>query len=286
MNLEGYLQKQAALVDRHLAKFLPKGKSKLEKAMRYTVFAGGKRFRPILILATAEIFGKSPREVMGAACAVEIIHTFTLIHDDLPALDDSDMRRGQASCHKVFGEDIAILAGDALNTLAFKIIATSCKPTKVAQVSVELSSALLRVVEGQVLDLESEGKKINLNQLRKIHLLKTASMIQACLKMAAILCNARDKEIKALSSYATHLGLAFQISDDILDVVSSSKVLGKPTGADKILSKATYPSIVGLRKAESLVERNYLKAISSLEIFGKKAGLLKILADFVIRRKA
>lgn len=285
MNLESYLKRQADLVDKNLKRLLPKGSSRLNRAMRYSLLAGGKRFRPVLVLAAAEMLGARGKEVLGTACAAEMLHTFTLIHDDLPAMDDSDLRRGMPSCHKAFGEDIAILAGDALNELAFKVIAENCKATKAAQVTAELSSALLNVVEGQVLDLEAEGRKVGLSRLKKIHLLKTASFIKTCARVGGVLANAKESQIKALGLYGSHLGLAFQIADDILDVVSSSQALGKPAQADKCLSKATYPSILGLRKAEALARKHHLAAISALKVFGKKAEALTGLADFVIRRK-
>jgi len=273
-------------IDQQLRKLLPKDNSSLARAMRYSVFAGGKRFRPILCLEAARICGGSTSSALPAACALEMIHTFTLIHDDLPAMDNSDLRRGKPTCHKVFGEDIAILAGDALNTMAFEVIAKHCKTDKVANVSAELSDALLKVVKGQVLDLESEGKRITLKQLEKIHLLKTAALIEAAVRIGAILANAREAQVEALTKYARHLGLAFQITDDILDVTSERKTLGKPTKADQKAKKATYPGILGLEKARSLAENHNKKALKGLKSFGKRADKLRKLANFVIRRKA
>lgn len=276
------MQKQ---VNRALERYVPKD-GKLFKAMRYSVFAGGKRFRPTLTLLVSEILGGKTKEVMPAACAIEMIHTFTLIHDDLPAMDNSDLRRGKPACHKVFSEALAILAGDALNTLAFETIARYCPPAKAHLVSKELASALLKVVKGQVLDLESEGKKINLKKLKEIHLNKTAALIEACVKIGAILANARKKELRALSRYGRNLGLAFQIADDILDVTSSAVKLGKPAKADAKKLKSTYPSIAGLFKAQMIAKRYIKRALAAVEIIGKKAKLLKQLAYYTVRREA
>jgi len=273
------------LIDKELRLFLPRDNSKISKAMRYSIFAGGKRFRPRLMIEAALCCGGNIKDVLPAACAVEMVHTFTLIHDDLPAMDNSDLRRGKPTCHKVFGEDIAILAGNALNTLAFEVIAKNIKLTKVPQIVAELSEALIKVVRGQELDLSAEGKKISLRQLETIHLLKTAALIEASVRIGAVIANARDAQIDALTGYARHLGLAFQIADDILDEVSSRSVLGKPAGADQRSKKATYPSILGLKAALQLAEQNKNEAISNLKIFKNKAEILIMIADFAVRRK-
>lgn len=260
-------------VDRALKKYLPK-KGKLAAAMRYSVFAGGKRFRPILCLATARVLGSNYKTVMPFACAVELIHTFTLIHDDLPAMDNADLRRGKPTCHKVFGEDLAILAGDALNTLAFKIISNyphACR---------ELAAALLEVVEGQVSDLRTK-KKLTLKQLLFIHKKKTAALLRACVRGSAFICGAKSREIKALTRFAEHLGLAFQIKDDILDATSTSKTLGKPAGAD--VSKG-FPYLLGLKKSIKMAEQEKEKALKCLKAFGRKANFLRVLANYVIER--
>src|SRR3989339_902248 len=255
------------IINSELNKLLPR-KGKLAKAMRYSVFAGGKRFRPLLCLATAQMLGSSPKKVLPYACAVEMIHTFTLIHDDLPAMDNSDLRRGKPTCHKVFGEDIALLAGDALNTLAFEIIAKYCDPKKVAQVSADLGNGLIKVVRGQVLDLESEDKKISLKTLKNIHLLKTAALIESSLRIGAILGGASSSDIEALSNYGRHLGLAFQIADDILDVTAKSSDLGKPSGLDAVNKKSTYVSLLGLDKAKKMSYLESQLAVKALNRFG------------------
>jgi len=256
------------LVSEALNKYLPK-KGKLAKAMRYSVFAGGKRFRPQVCLATAKALGKNPKKVLPIACAIEMLHTFTLIHDDLPAMDNSDLRRGKLTCHKKFDEATAILAGDALNTLAFEILA---KETKNAQVVEEVASALMKVVYGQVLDMEAEGKKISYKQLIEIHENKTAALLVACVRACAIHLNASKKQLKALTDYAKHLGLAFQITDDILDATSSREKLGKPVGADV---KKGFPYVVGLNKSRELASLEIKKAFSALKMFRKRAQELE-----------
>jgi geranylgeranyl diphosphate synthase type II len=275
---------ETKLIDRALDKYLPKN-GKLARAMRYSVFAGGKRFRPILMLEAAKVCGGKTSAVMPAACAVEMIHTFTLIHDDLPAMDDSDLRRGKPTCHKVFGEDIAVLAGDALNTWAFKVIAKYCPPKAAARVADELGEGLMKVVIGQVLDLEAEGKRSSYQQLKNIHLNKTAALIESSVRMGAILSQASKAKIKALTDYARNLGLAFQITDDILDVTSSQKVLGKPSRLDQSRRKATYPSILGLKRAQALAIRHQKLAQASLKLFGSQAKVLNQIAEFAVRRE-
>jgi geranylgeranyl diphosphate synthase type II len=260
-------------IDRELQRCLPR-KGTLAKAMRYSVFAGGKRFRPLLCLAAAKALGCKERKVFPFACAVELVHTFTLIHDDLPAMDNSDFRRGKPTCHKVFGEDIAILAGDALNTLAFGIISGYPEVVK------ELSEALIMVVEGQVADLASEKKKINLKELVSIHRKKTGALLRACVRGSAHICQASPRKVSALSSYAEHLGLAFQIADDILDVTSTREKIGKPVGAD--VSKG-FPFVIGLAKSKNLMKEEKNKAIAALAGFGSSAeALVSIVEQYVL----
>jgi len=245
--------------------------------MRYCVFAGGKRFRPFLCLATARALESAEKKIIPFACAVELVHTFTLVHDDLPAMDNADFRRGKLTCHKIFGQALAILAGDALNTLAFKII------SDFPPASFELSKALLEVVEGQVADLQlKKDQKISLSHLRSIHHLKTAALLKACVCGSALIGGAPAVKIKALAVYAKHLGLAFQIADDILDVTSTRKEIGKPVGAD---SGKGFPHLVGLEKSIILAEKERLRAIAALRNFNKKADLLREIAEYVIKRK-
>lgn len=261
-----------------LNKQLPRG-SELASAMRYSVEAGGKRFRPKLCLATAGALGKNPKKIMPIAAAIEMLHTFTLVHDDLPAMDNSDLRRGRPTCHKRYGESTAILAGDALNTLAFEVLARETKNPKVIE---EIAHALMEVVNGQIMDIASEGKRIKLKTLQAIHKKKTAALLRACVRATAIQLKAGPRQIRALTSFAEHLGLAFQIADDILDATSTKEKLGKPAKADL---KKGYPYIVGLEKAKQMAVQEKAKALSALSIFGKKADDLRDLAEYVLSRK-
>jgi geranylgeranyl diphosphate synthase type II len=272
--LEELLSEGKKKVERELNKYLPKGQG-LVTAMRYSVFAGGKRLRPILCLATAEVFGTPAEKVLSFACAVELIHTFTLVHDDLPAMDNSDWRRGNPTSHKVFGEAAAILAGDALSTLAFKITADQPAAAKI------LAEALLKVVEGQAVDICSAQKKLTIKELKDIHQWKTAALLSACVCGSAVICGASPAKVKALADYADHLGLAFQVADDILDVTSTKAKLGKPVKAD--IGKG-FPHLIGLEKSRVLAEEEKNKAISALKSFGPKADVLRKMADYVIER--
>jgi len=250
-------------------------KGKLAKAMYYSVFADGKRFRPLLCLATAQALGGQVRKVLPYACAVEFVHTFTLIHDDLPAMDNADFRRGRPSCHKIFGEAVAILAGDALNTLAFWIISSYPEASK------ELAAALLKVVQGQVLDLETTGQKLSFSSLKDIHRLKTAALLEACVRGSALICKASPSQLKALTKYAQHLGLAFQIVDDLLDVTATQEELGKPAKAD---FQKGFPYLVGVDKARKMAEEERQKALAALKKFGKEADFLRSLLELAVRR--
>jgi len=275
LGIEALLSGGKKRIDRELDRYLPR-KGKLAKAMRYSVFAGGKRFRPVLCLATAKVLGRPEKKVLPFACAVELIHTFTLIHDDLPAMDNSDFRRGKPACHKVFGEAAAILAGDALNTLAFEIIADQPAAAR------ELARALLTVVEGQAVDIESKKRKVSLADLKKIHSWKTAALFKACVRGSALICGASAAQIKALTKYAEHLGLAFQIADDILDVTATAEKIGKPVKAD--IGKG-FPRLIGLEKSRTLAEQEKIKAISALKSFGGKADALRKIAEFYVLSK-
>ena len=274
------------LFDKRLKQFLPTDNSSLSKAMRYSVMAGGKRFRPYIALQAAKLFKKNIEDVVPAAAAIEMIHTFTLIHDDLPCMDDSDLRRGVLTCHNVFGEDIALLAGDALNTLAFEIIAKYCDPKKSTEAIRALSEGLIQVVRGQVVDLESEGKKISVSQLRNMHALKTAALIEASLYIGGFLAGGAHEALKKLVSYGHSLGLAFQIADDILDVTAKSAKLGKPAGIDAVNKKSTYVSILGLKKAREMATKEGVLALKALKSFGSKADSLNSLVDLVIKRES
>jgi geranylgeranyl diphosphate synthase type II len=260
--------------------------------MRYSVQAGGKRLRPILVIAGAESVGGVAEQVMETACALEMIHTYSLIHDDLPAMDNDDYRRGMLTNHKVFGEAIAILAGDALLTLAFRLVAANAaavaQPTVVARVVEEIADAAGTdgMVGGQLVDIESEGKVISAEQLDYIHLRKTAALIRASLRVGALLVGGTAAQVEAISRAGQSLGLAFQIVDDILDVEGNLAELGKSAGSDERKQKATYPALHGLptskRRARELIDETK----RMLEPLGTAADPIRTLADFVLERRS
>lgn len=287
-----YLKTTAAEVDRALDKFLPAEKiapQTIHKAMRYSVFAGGKRLRPILCLAAAEACGGDPEKAIAAACAVEVLHTYSLVHDDLPCMDDDDLRRGRPTCHKVFGDGMAVLCGDALLTEAFLILAqTPGTPRYKADSFIKelaLTSGSRLLIGGQVMDLEGEGKDLSKAQLILIHKAKTAALLTTSLRLGAMAVNATPAKLEALSTFGQCLGLAFQIIDDILDVTQSTEVLGKTAGKDANVAKATYPAIVGLEKSRKEAAALTKKAMAALEVFGKKADRLHQIADFLVVRE-
>ena len=262
----------------------------IHQAMRYSVFAGGKRIRPILCLEAARIFSNSTREALPAACALEFIHTYSLIHDDLPALDNDDLRRGRPTCHKQFGEAMAILAGDGLLTRAFEVLAS-------AAASAEQRAALVReiataagtvdgMVGGQVADLEAGGKPIDAEMLEYIHRSKTAALIRASVVAGAITGGASAKDTERLRRFGENIGLAFQVVDDILDVEESSATLGKTAGKDQSQQKATYPALYGLEKSRETAQALVARAHAELEPFGERAKRLHELADYLVMRRA
>ena len=292
MDIAAYLTGRTKLVDRALGRFLPKESVKpvtIHKAMRYSIFAGGKRLRPVLALAAAEACGGTLDDALPAACAVECIHTYSLIHDDLPCMDDDDLRRGRPTNHKVFGDGIAVLAGDALLTVAFEILAQSA-PSKrygtAAQIT-ELAhaSGSRWLVGGQVADLEGEGKKLTGSGLQYIHRCKTAALLTASIRLGAMSANATPAQLKALTTFGQSVGLAFQIIDDILDVTQSSEKLGKTAGKDVHSQKATYPAVFGLEKSRKEAHRLTSTAHRSLAILGGKGGDLRRLADYLLARE-
>jgi geranylgeranyl diphosphate synthase type II len=295
-DLEAYLQERRRLVDAALDGFLPSEDTRppsVHRAMRYSVLAGGKRLRPILVIAGAEVVGASPSAVMPTACAMELIHTYSLIHDDLPAMDDDDYRRGRLTNHKVFGDAIAILAGDALLTYAFQLVAQNAAvpgvdPKVVCDVVAEIAEAAgtVGMVGGQVVDIESEGKTITAEELEYIHVHKTAALLRASLSVGARLGGADAAALAAVADAGQSLGLAFQIVDDILDVEGSLETLGKTAGSDERKQKVTYPALHGIeasrREARRLIERTK----SRLSVFGARSAPLCALADFVVERKS
>lgn len=259
------------------------------EAMRHSLLSGGKRFRPVLLLVTAEVFGANPLDIIPAACAIEFVHTYSLIHDDLPSIDDDATRRGRPTCHIVFGEDIAILAGDGLFAEAFYLLAEKQmvdNPNKIVRVIKELSDASgsRGMIGGQVLDVLSTGKKIDTDTLEFIHTHKTGKLIRASCRIGAILAGASADELKAVSDYAEYLGLAFQITDDILDIVGETTSLGKEPGSDERKKKATFPSIFGLDRSRELAKEAVSGAKKALKSIDKNVSPLINLADFVYER--
>ncbi len=278
-------------VNASLDHFLPPATMKpatIHKAMRYSLFAGGKRMRPALCLAAAAACGGRDADAMPLACAVECIHTYSLIHDDLPAMDDDDFRRGKPTNHKVFGEGIAVLAGDALLTQAFEIVAKSKGWPRYSHQKLVLelaaASGSLQLIAGQVADLEGEGKKTSAEQLKYIHERKTSALLCCSVRLGGMSANCTPAQLAALTKFGYNVGLAFQIIDDILDVTQTSEQLGKTAGKDTKAQKATYPSIVGMEKSQKLAAELTGRAFASLKIFGKRGAALEALADYLLRR--
>ena len=284
-NFKEYLQKKRVIIERALDSFLPDEKvepKSLHKAMRYSVFAGGKRLRPILAIASFEAVGGRDKKILPVACALEMIHTYSLIHDDLPCMDNDDLRRGKPTLHKVYGEGMAVLAGDALHALAFELLLKAKNPQVVLEVTKAIGTE--GMIGGQVKDLEAEGKKVSLKQVEYIHTHKTGKLLRASVRAGAILGGADKKTLLALTYYAERFGLAFQIVDDILDVVGKEEEIGKKRGSDKANSKATYPKVAGLEKSKSL-SRNLLKqAKVKLNILKEKNWIFEKLVDYVYDR--
>jgi geranylgeranyl diphosphate synthase, type II len=293
MNLREYLACQQRLVDAELDRLVPPETTPPEtihRAMRYSLFAGGKRIRPILCMEAARAVAGSPDGIAAAACALELIHTYSLIHDDLPALDNDDYRRGKLTNHKVFGDAMAILAGDALLTLAFQVLAELDAPEdRKGRLVAELATASGTVggmIGGQVADLEGEGKTPNPQLLETIHRAKTGALLRASLRMGAIYTGASADQYDALSRYGEHVGLAFQIVDDILDVEESSEALGKTAGKDAQQHKITFPAVYGLAESHRMAEEECARAHAVLARFGERAVRLHELADHIVRRKS
>jgi len=292
MTLAEYLAHQQDRIDRALRRWVPEESAhpeSIHKAMRYSLFAGGKRLRPILCMAAAEAVSDSPVGIESAACALELIHTYSLIHDDLPALDNDDLRRGRPTCHKVFGEAIAILTGDALLTLAFQVLSQiECAPERKVRLMEELATAAGTVggmIGGQVSDLEGEGKPPDAALLETIHRSKTGALLRASLRMGGIYAGAGQDQFNALSCYGEHVGLAFQIVDDLLDVEQSSEALGKTAGKDAQQNKITFPAVYGLEQSRRMAERERLAAHLALRPLNDRAERLRELADLIVQRK-
>jgi geranylgeranyl diphosphate synthase type II len=293
MKLPAFFEEDRQAVEQALERLLP-GEStpppSIHRAMRYSVFAGGKRVRPILCLEAARIFSEDIASALTAGCALEFIHTYSLIHDDLPALDNDDLRRGQPTCHKQFGEAGAILAGDALLTLAFQTLAEArLAPERRVAAIQEVSRAAGTVrgmVGGQVADLEAEGKTIQPEMLEYIHRSKTAALIRACVVTGAICGGAGEADVERLRRFGESVGWAFQVVDDILDVEESSAALGKTAGKDQAQKKATYPALFGLEKSREFADKLIRDAIAELSPYGERASRLRQLAEFLAARRA
>jgi geranylgeranyl diphosphate synthase type II len=292
MDLKRYLIARQKEVDRALDRFLPKASvppATIHKAMRYSLFAGGKRLRPILCLAAAEACGGKTSAALPLACAVECIHTYSLIHDDLPSMDNDDLRRGRATCHKVFGDGIAILAGDALLTIAFEIATHARAATRydLRHIFCEITTAAgsQKLIAGQVADLEAEGRRINRSQLRYIHENKTAALLTASVRLGAMAANASAEQLAAITAFGRALGLAFQVIDDILDVTQTSEKLGKSAGKDVTAKKATYPAVIGLEKSRAEANRLTSRADAALANFGRSADWLREIAKHLLARE-
>jgi geranylgeranyl diphosphate synthase, type II len=290
-DLQNFLASRSAVVNRALSRFLPRATTRpatIHKAMRYSLFAGGKRLRPALCLAAAAACGGREAAALPLACAVECIHTYSLVHDDLPAMDNDDYRRGKLTNHKVFGEGIAVLAGDALLTQAFEIGA-KCQgwpryPHR--QIILELAQAAgsLQLIAGQVADLEAERKRISARELRFIHERKTSALLCCSVRLGGMSANCTASQLQALTRFGYHVGLAFQVIDDILDVTQTSAKLGKTAGKDSKSQKATYPSIVGLERSRQIAAELTLQAFEALMPFRGQALALEALAEFLLKR--
>ena len=295
MDLKDYLKKRCELVDQALERFLPEASelpASLHGSMRYSVFAGGKRVRPVLMLAACETAGGDLAAAIPAACAMEMIHTYSLIHDDLPAMDDDDFRRGNPTNHKVYGEATAILAGDALLTEAFILLSREGQggdPAARLRVIQEIATASgsRGMVGGQVVDMESEGKgDIDLATLSYIHTHKTGALIRASVRAGAILGGADAESLAALTRYGDAIGLAFQIADDILDVEGTTEELGKDAGSDQARGKATYPALVGLEASKARARELVQMALDALTRFDERAEPLRAIASYIVKRKS
>jgi geranylgeranyl pyrophosphate synthase len=268
--------------------FEPKG---IHRAIRWSVFAGGKRFRPSLLLATGQELGAGEDVLLDTACALELIHTYSLVHDDLPSMDDDDLRRGRPTCHIRFGEATAILAGDALQSLAFQTIASDEKLS--SGVRVRLTSEIARasatphgMVAGQAYDLAAEAREVSGDELERIHRLKTGALIVASTRSGAIIAGAKDAELEALTRYSVALGLLFQITDDLLDVTATAEDLGKTPGKDARSRKATYPALYGLDATRERAQAAYTEALSALDEIERPMPLLRAIAGLILERRA
>ncbi|QTA92833.1 polyprenyl synthetase family protein [Desulfonema magnum] len=289
-DLNSYLTSKNKQINNALNEILKQDSTRISAAMRYSLMAGGKRIRPVLCIAGAEAVGGKAEDVLTAACAIEMIHTYSLIHDDLPAMDDDDLRRGKPTCHIAYDEATGILTGDALLTLAFQVLSsdsTGHHASKLLKVINILTRAVgyKGMIEGQMRDVASEGVELDSAALEKIHALKTGALIEASVTSGAILGRGTAREIEHLRIYAKNIGLAFQVMDDILNIEGDPAVLGKAVGTDKIREKSTYPSVMGIEKSKQAAKNMINNALQSLDIFDSKSDPLRALATYIITRK-
>lgn len=292
VEIDTYLKQRRAEIDAALDRFLPSADTQpatLHAAMRHSMFAGGKRLRPILTLAATEACGGNPDHAMGVACAVECVHTYSLIHDDLPCMDNDDFRRGHPTCHKVYGDAIALLAGDAMQPLAFELLLQSTPGKGYTQIdfvrALATAASSQWLVGGQVMDLQAEGKLVSFEHLKTIHQGKTMAMLTVCLKLGGMCGGASEEQLASLVKFGQTSGLAFQIIDDILDVTQTSEKLGKTAGKDEASEKSTYPRILGLEASRDEAHRLTKEAHDALEIFGENGNHLRALADHLLERE-
>jgi geranylgeranyl diphosphate synthase type II len=293
-DLKKYIQKKSEAVNDTLAQVLQNSQQDetINQAMKYSLMAGGKRIRPALCLAASEAVGGNPADAMMAACAMEMIHTYSLIHDDLPAMDDDQLRRGKPTCHVAFGEATAILAGDALLTMAFEILASvpfengvqAAKWLQVIRI-IAIAAGARGMIQGQMLDIAAEGRRLSVSDLESMHLLKTGALIEASLQCGALLANANQAQQGHLKTYARNIGLAFQVADDILNVEGNPALMGKAVGTDRLNQKNTYPSLLGLDASKQFAQKLIRQALQALEAFDNKADPLRALATYIIERK-
>jgi geranylgeranyl diphosphate synthase, type II len=293
VNLQQFVVETRSLVDTALDRILPPESvppATVHAAIRWSVFAGGKRFRPLLLIAAGKTFGASHEFLIDTACALEMIHTYSLIHDDLPSMDNDDLRRGRATCHVRFGEATAILAGDALQTLAFKTVSEdeNLSPGKRVLLMLEIARASgtpAGMVAGQACDLEAESREVTAAELEQIHRLKTGALIIAAARCGAIIAEASKTELAAITDYAAQLGLLFQITDDLLDVTATAEAIGKTPGKDMRSKKATYPALYGVEATRKHLAHAHQTACASLERLHRPTELLRAIADFILERQ-
>jgi geranylgeranyl diphosphate synthase type II len=293
-DLKSYISNKNKLVEEYLESVFQDAPDhqRIVAAMRHSLMAGGKRLRPILCLAATEAVGGDEVSALPAAGALEMIHTYSLIHDDLPAMDNDDLRRGKPTCHIAFDEATAILAGDALLTMAFQILSSVNISTRALAAtwlevihSISTAAGYYGMIQGQMLDISSEGKHLPLEELEAMHILKTGALIETSLRCGAIIGGADRDQIASLHKFARNIGLAFQVTDDILNVEGDPTVMGKSTGTDELRKKSTYPSILGLNESKSLAKKLVRNALQAIENFDKKAEPLRAIAAYVVERK-